>query len=129
MWRRRELENYLATKETLLAYAEARGREASGDLFAAEWRATMENAIATIESALTSLGKPSPWSADLKASDDFLGPLFKAFYKQLGLPNLMQKTNFHELARFVPASAIDPEVREKLDLIVEVAAWAKLKTT
>ena len=128
MWRRRELENYLATKETLLAYAEARGREASGDLFAAEWRAVMENAIATIESALTSLGKPSPWSADLKASEEFLGPLFKAFYKHLGLPNLMQKTNFHELARFVPASALDPEVREKLDLIVEVATGAQLKT-
>lgn len=128
MWRRRELENYLATKETLLAYAEARGREASGDLFAAEWRAAMENAIGTIETALTNLGKPGPWSADVKASDDFLAPLFKAFYKQLGLPNLMQKTNFHELARFVPAAEIDPEVGEKLGLIAEVATRARPKT-
>lgn len=121
MWKRRELENYLATEETLLAFAEAAGREANGELFGAEWRASMEGAIGKIQAALSELGKPSPWSAEIKASDEFLGPLFQTFYKGRGLPNLMQKTNFHELARFVPASAIDPEIGEKLDSIAEVA--------
>lgn len=125
MWRKRELENYLSQEDALLAYAEAKGREANGELFGVEWRAAMETAIGKIQSALSDLGKPSAWSTDIKASEEFLGPLFQTFYKQLGLPNLMQKTNFHELARFVPPSAIDPEVREKLDLIVEVASRAR----
>lgn len=127
MWKRRELENYLATEETLLAFAEAAGREANGELFGAEWRASMGGAIGKIQAALSELGKPSPWSAEIKASDDFLGPLFQTFYKGCGLPNLMQKTNFHELARFVPASAIDPEIGEKLDSIAEVAGRSKPK--
>ncbi len=127
MWKRRELENYLATEETLLAFAEAAGREANGELFGAEWRASMEGAIRKIQAALSDLGRPSAWSADIKASDEFLGPLFQTFYKGLGLPNLMQKTNFHELARFVPASAIDTEIRDKLDMIAEVAGRARPK--
>ena len=36
----------------------------------------------------------------------------------------MRKTNFHRLAEYVPESAIDPEIREKLDAISAVAARA-----
>ena len=52
---------------------------------AAEWEQAMDDSIAEIEGALATLGTGSPWSADTKVSDDFLTPLFKAFYKQLGL--------------------------------------------
>src|SRR4030095_11045142 len=38
MWRRREIENYICQRSTLLAFAEAEGREQQGDLFAANWR-------------------------------------------------------------------------------------------
>lgn len=65
-----------------------------------------------------------PWSADVKASDDFLNPLFDRFFQKLGLPNLLRKTNYHALASLVPADKIDPEVTTKLDGIVAVAAKA-----
>ena len=37
----------------------------------------------------------------------------------------MRKTDYHELARFVTAREIDPEIVEKLDAIVSVANQAK----
>ncbi len=125
MWERRELENYLSQRETLLAFATSGGREQGDDLFAAAWRRAMEETITEIESALAALGKGSPWGADLKASDDFLDPLFARFFEKLGLPNLMRKTDYHMLAPHVPREAITPEVAEKLDLIAETAALAR----
>lgn len=125
MWRRREIENYLCQRSTLLAFAEARGREQQGDLFAASWRVAMEEAIGEIAAALAALGKPDPWNADLKASDEFLDPLFKKFFKKLKLPNLMRKTDYHTLAPFVPEAELDAEVREKLDAIAAAAGRAK----
>ena len=124
-WERRELENYLCQRDTLLAFAEARGREQHGELFGASWRVAMEESIAAIEAALVALSKPSPWGPDIKASDDFLDPLFKNFYERLGLPNLMRKTDYHTLAPHVLETAIGVEVRAKLDLIVQTAAQAK----
>jgi ABC-type taurine transport system ATPase subunit len=126
MWKRRELENYLCTKKVLLAYA--RGEDA-GDLFSraeADHRIqVMDSCIAEIEGAQRKTRKPSPWSPDIKASDDFLDPLFENYFEQLGLPNQMRKANYHVLARFVHKEDIDPEVIEKLDAIVEVAKRAK----
>jgi ABC-type ATPase involved in cell division len=124
-WQRKELENYLCQRDALLAFAEAQGRDQQGDLFGVNWRGIMEGAIDEIESALGALGKPSPWGPDLKASDDFLDPLFKKFYEKLNLPNFMGKTDYHTIAPFVPAANIDAEVREKLDAISEVASLAK----
>ena len=84
----------------------------------------MGQAIEEVESALKTLGKRSPWSADIKTSDDFLVPLFESYFGKLGLPNLMAKKNFYELAEHVPDSEIDPEINEKLDAIVRVAESA-----
>lgn len=124
-WRRRELESYLCQRETLLAFAEARGHDHGGELFAASWRGAMEKAIGEIESALAKLRKPDPWGPDLKASDEFLDPLFEAFYRALELPNLMRKTDYHTLAPYVPVEALDAEITEKLDRIVETARNAR----
>jgi len=79
--------------------------------------------------ALQTLGRPDPWSADVKASDDFLNPLFERFFKKLGLPNLLRKTDYHVLARLVSKEMIAPEVITKLDGIVAVAKKAKSKET
>lgn len=124
-WRRREIENYVCQRETLLEFAESQGRRYQGELFGHVWRSTMEESIHEIETALSSLGKPSPWGPDIKASDEFLGPLFKKFYENLKLPNLMSKTDFHTLAPLVAAEYLDGEVAEKLDAIAEVAAAAR----
>jgi len=123
-WQRREIENYICQKSTLLDWAEAQGRMQQGDLFAASWRDAMEKSVEEIRAALADLGKPDPWSPDLKVSQEFLEPLFKKFYTAVKLPNLMQKTDFHTLATHVSPDQLDVEVREKLDAIADVALQA-----
>ncbi|MDE0030339.1 MAG: AAA family ATPase [Deltaproteobacteria bacterium] len=129
MWKRREIENYLCSKATLEAYATASASEAvAGPLFTraeAKKRANvMWQAIDQVETALNTLGRGSPWDGDIKASDEFLEPVFKAYFERLGLPNLMAKKNFYELAEYVPECEIDPEIREMLDAIVRIAESA-----
>ena len=129
IWERREIESYLCSQATLEAYASAAAEKAApGPLFeeaeADKRLAAMHEAIAEIESALRTLGKGSPWDPDIKASDDFLVPLFEAYFEKLGLPNLMAKKNFYELAEHVPRSEIDPEIVEKLDAVARVAVSA-----
>ena len=81
IWERREIENYVCSRTTLEAYATATATDAApGSLFATaeveKRQNAMGQAIEEVESALKTLGKGSPWSADIKASDDFLVPLF-----------------------------------------------------
>ncbi len=126
-WRRREIENYLCSRATLVAYARSAAEaQALGPLFAqAEIPRHVEAMLAAmsrIEEALRTLGKGSPWEADTKVSDDFLTPVFEAYFEQLGLPNLMRKKSFYELAEQVPQEEIDPEISEKLDAIASVAS-------
>jgi energy-coupling factor transporter ATP-binding protein EcfA2 len=129
MWMRREIENYLCQPETLLAYAEASGREAAlGPLFEAaaseERRNAMKESIEDFVPPAALRDRSDPWWRDTKASDDFLDRLFGAFFEKLRLPNLMPKTDYHVLARYVPRDMIDPEVTEVLDSIREVARAA-----
>lgn len=123
-WTRREIENYICQEATLLAWAEAQGRQQLGELFAATWRTTMEASIDMIRAALAELGRPDPSSPDLKVSEEFLDPLFRRFFGELKLPNAMRKTDYHTLAPFVPVEAIDVEVRQKLDAIADAAGRA-----
>lgn len=84
----------------------------------------MEKAIKDVEEALQTLGE-DPWSKDIKASDRFLTPLFRQFYKMLGLPNEMSKSNYHVLAEFVAPEMIDDEICQTLDIIYEISQRAK----
>ena len=85
----------------------------------------MAERITEIEEARATLRQESPWSPDIKVTDDFLDGLFETFFEKLPLPNLMRKTNYHTLVRYLPAEQIDPEVTEVLDSILEVANRAK----
>lgn len=125
MWRRRELESYLCSRDVLLAWAEAAGAEAQGALFGVHWQSAMDEEISKLEGALRIARRPSPWGPDLKVSDEFLDPLFENFYQRLNLPNLMRKTDYHTLARFVTQSELDPEIAEALDSMVEIASNAR----
>ena len=130
IWTSREIENYLCYPEVLEAYAVASGRESlPGPLFEAAHaesrREAMRETIEEMVDAMKTLGKGSPWDKDTKVSDEFLIPLFRKFYEKLGHYNVMDKKNFHELARFVLKEKIDPEVKEKLEAIVAVARAAK----
>jgi len=77
------------------------------------------------EDANRRLRRPSPWDPDAKVTDDFLDPVFSTFFEKLSLPNLMQKTNYHELAEFVAPGDLDQELSVKLDAIVEIAEKAR----
>ena len=121
MWKRREIENYICRKEVLIAWAKDKGEETEGPLFSHQWMHTMEEAIEETEKNLETRGKGSPWSPETKTSDDFLNPLFDAFFKKLKLDNLMQRTNYHTLVQYVSPDEIDPEVSDVLDTILEVS--------
>lgn len=126
MWLRREIENYLCTREALRAYAARVGKEHLGELFAGAAVTHMEEAIDEVAEALRTLGKPEALGPDIKASDEFLDPVFRKFFGKLRLPvGLMSKTDYHMLAPFLEKSAIAPEVVAKLDAIVEVAKRAR----
>ena len=128
-WRRREIESYFCSKGTLETYARTSAEaDSPGPLFATVEVERRVNAIhqtaAEVEAAMETLGKGSPWSMDAKVSDDFLTPLFRAYFAKLGLQNLMGKKDFYELAEFVLVDEIDPEIREKLDALADVAESA-----
>ena len=132
MWSRREIENYLCSRGTLEAYARAEAETSAPEpLFTSAETdrrvKAMQEAITEVETALATLGKGSPWDANTKVSDDFLDPLFRKYFKKLGLPNLMAKKNFHELVPYVPQEEIAPEIQEKLEAIVAVAKSAHVR--
>lgn len=130
MWKRREIENYLCTQRTLEAYASASARrDVPMPLFSDMERdrrlMAMQEAISEVGEAMKTLGKGSPWDTEAKASDDFLVPVFRAYFAKLELPNLMDKKQFYELAAHVPEDEIDSEVNEKLSAIAGVGLSAK----
>ena len=130
VWQRREIENYLCSRTTLESYAAAASAaDVPWPLFVppevARRVGAMREAIDEIASALERLARGSPWDPGTKVSDDFLNPLFRAYFGKLGLPeDLMTKKSFYELAEHVEPGDLDPEVREKLDAIAAVAASA-----
>ncbi len=129
-WRRREIENYLCTQRTLESYAQASAEAGFIDspLFAESERVrrlnAMRESVSEVSDAMRTLGKGSPWSADAKVSDDFLTPLFARYFDKLGLPNLMNKKDFYDLAEHVPQDELDYEIVEKLDAIARTAREA-----
>jgi len=127
-WRRREIENYLCYPETLIEYASQADAE-PGPLFEAaereRRRKAMHDAIADVTAARRTLRQPDPFADETKASDDCLGPVFQNYFDKLGIPNLMLKTDYHALVRFVPRERLSPEIAEKLDALAAVAAKAQ----
>ena len=45
----------------------------------------MEEAIEEVTRAMETFGKGSPWGVNTKVSDDFLDPLFRSYFRRLGL--------------------------------------------
>ena len=129
MWKRKEIENYFCSESVLLKYV---AHDVPDDLFGQAERddrvKAMRESIEELTAALKTLDKPSPWSADIKATDEFLDPLFKKFFQKRGLPIELRKSEYHVLASLMEKSALDSEVTEKLDAIVAVAKRAKPRT-
>jgi ABC-type phosphate/phosphonate transport system ATPase subunit len=128
MWHRREIENYFCREDVLLAYAR---HDQPDDLFGreeAERRVqAMREAIEDVTKALE-IDDLSPWSPEIKATDQVLDRVFRLFFKKLGLSLQFRKSEYSLLAGLVPKEELDVEIAEKLDAIVEVAKKAKPKT-
>ena len=126
MWQKREIENYLCQEDVLVAYAL---HDQADDLFGraegVRREQVMRECIAEVTAALATLSRPNPWSDHIKASDEFLNPVFERFFKKLGLPNLLRKTDYHVLAGLVPKGQLALEVGQKLDALLAVAQKAR----
>ena len=132
MWRKYEIENYLSNYDAIISYA-TEGLD-KGDIFdnlqISKRESQIKQEIERLEVAAKTLNKPKPFSDDIKASDDFLTPLFDNFSVSLGKPKSMslQKKDFYKLVEYIPKKEIDEEVNEKLDVIVKVAETGKTST-
>lgn len=132
MWQRREIENYLCYPEVLLTYASDSPKEEFPPPFlnwhdteASKRRSIMEKCIEGRVPPEALGDRNDSWWSDVKAGgDEFLARVFERFFKELGLPNRMSKSDYHILAELVPVDLIVPEVIEKLDTIAEVAETA-----
>jgi len=126
MWARREIENYLVTPDSLSAYVQVGLRE--NDLVDDAERKhrveVLDACIGEIVNALRLTGKPDPWGADIKVTDDFLDPLFKLFNERLGTPQRTFKRDYHGLAAVMPLEQLDPEITTVLDELFSVAQKA-----
>jgi energy-coupling factor transporter ATP-binding protein EcfA2 len=131
MWQRREIENYLSQPETLKAFARNAAYERSGlpliDTAEELKRERLMQECIENRAVPAALQNPNDsWWVDTKMSDDFLDKVFPEFLEKLGLPpNLMRKSDYHQLASFVPMGLIADEITEVLDDIVEVSKNAR----
>lgn len=130
-WKRREIENYLCYPEALLSFAE--DVDEMGPLFAhAEGqrrKQVMEACIQDLVPPVALRDYSDRWWHDVKATEEFLDRIFEMYFEELGLPNLMRKSDYHTLAPFVPERLIDGDIRDKLDAILEVASSAHPRAT
>lgn len=127
MWTKREIENYLCRKDVLLAWAKGNGpSDLIEEMEAPRRIEVMSTCIEDLSKALETQGKDSPWSPNIKASDEFLIPLMRNYARKMGLPvQTENKARFHELVGFMDPESVDPEVSAVLDAIAEVAKLAK----
>ena len=124
-WQRREIENYIVSnKQILIDWVRHAAERIVGPLFSIDWVSAMEERITEIENARSVFRQESPWSPDIKVTDDFLDGLFETFFEKFEMTNLMGKTNYHTLVQYLSPEQIDPEVTEVLDAILEVAQRA-----
>jgi energy-coupling factor transporter ATP-binding protein EcfA2 len=118
-WKRREIENYLCYPEMLRSYCMAEP-VLNNPLSLQVMNVLIEES--DLPRALRSYD--DSWWVSMKATDDFLDPLFEDFFKRLKLPNLMRKSDYHSLVKYLPDELIADEIRQKLDVVAQIAEQA-----
>jgi len=125
VWTRREIENYFANPEVLLAYAAGRPAEDLIEVSESDARRqAMQDSIDEVAEALRTLGEEL-WSPQRKASEQVLPQILQRFANKVPNQRRLSKGNFHLLIEFQEATDVDPEVREVLDAIANVAEQAQ----
>ena len=127
-WKKYEIENYFFSVATLIEFAKREQSKRAQyilmdgalSLFTVETDYSKEmNEIVKRSFAPEDLEneKSDYWSTEVKASTK-IEKVLKDFYQKVGLPQgFSSKNNFHELVDCMPKEKIDPEIKEKLDLI------------
>ncbi len=127
-WQRREIENYFATPEVLLAFAQG---DVTDDLIEAAKaqtrRAAIQETLAEVQAAVQTLGDDL-WNANRKASEQVLPPVLNRYFAKTQDHRVPAKGSFYTLIDYQHPDAVDAEVVEKLDLIHSVANRAKTYT-
>ncbi len=125
MWTKNEIENYLCNYDAIISYV-TDGLD-KGDLFSniqfEEREKIMSREIEILKQAFETMHKPDPFSDDIKASDDFLVPLFVNFTNKLNKPSVvaLQKKDFYKLVEHIPLEEIGDEIKDVLDKIEKVS--------
>lgn len=127
VWQKREIESYFCFEQALIGYATHANIQANnGPLLNYIEReanvSAMSESIVSISDALARLGRGSPWDGESKVSDEFLDPLFREYFRRLGIYNVMAKKNFSELVRYLPPVLISQEIIAALDAIASVSS-------
>jgi hypothetical protein len=127
MWHRREIENYITTRTSLMECVKVglRTDDLLDGVEAKKRTETLTVCIQELEQSLKTQRRPDPWGPDIKVTDEFLDPLFANYYERLGTPQETFKRDYHGLADTIPVAEISPEVSQVLDAILEVANRAK----
>ena len=106
MWKKREIENYLCKKEALMSFAvEGLNDDLFGHSQKGKREEIMQEEIGILTESLRNLYKELPFTDDIKASDDFFGPLFKKFSEKLiddGGALALRKSDFYKLVKYIP---------------------------
>jgi AAA15 family ATPase/GTPase len=117
-WTKREIENYLPLPAVIYRFFE---KEYSADLFSQGYDKIMKEIIEDYIPGVAKKDGKNEWWNDTKMSDDFLGKIFREFYKKINSPVLMDKSRYYKLAELARADELDPEIKAKLDSIYKIA--------
>lgn len=120
MWSRYEIENYILIPESLFKFAEA---EFGEDIFRSKYIDDLKKIVNRLIPPIALEDENDIFWIETKASS-LLERVFDEFYKQTGI-RLMRKGDFYQLVRFMEKEKISKEVKEKLDVIYEVASKAE----
>jgi predicted ATPase len=126
-WKKYEIENYLFSADTLKEFAKreqikrAQNLDEVPLLFSGElnYSEVMDKIIKNSFAPKDLEDEKSEYWSTTKASVK-IEEILKDFYQKVSLPKgFSSKNNFYELAECMPEEKIDPEIKEKLDLILQ----------
>lgn len=128
-WKRREIENYFCNVATLLRFAgEAAKEHSAGPLYAQpesdRWTQAMQRCLEDLVPRVALRDPNDQYWKDEKASA-LLDRLFERFYREIGVPGLFRKADYHRIATVMQPHEIDPEVNEVLDDIMTAVQRAR----
>lgn len=123
MWSRREIENYIFLPDTIYRFFDEQER----NLFNAKQTEIIKTIVEERTPPIALKDKSNDWWINTKISDDFLDKVFHEFYDKIQQPIQMRKGIYYQLIDYMSPEEIDPEVKDKLDLIMEIAQKAERK--